>query len=141
MKDRLDVITAYKGIAIMMVIMVHSAIRFDIPNSLSFITRFGQMGCQIFFVMSGFSLMLSCDRHEYSLKEFYKKRFWSIAIGYWLTIAIYALLAFGSLHFFGFNLLGTSIKGSDYLPNTCLLQGVFPSSANNQTIRGGILVL
>lgn len=48
MKDRLDVITAYKGIAIMMVIMVHSYIRFDIPNSLSFITRFGQMGCQIF---------------------------------------------------------------------------------------------
>jgi peptidoglycan/LPS O-acetylase OafA/YrhL len=68
MKDRLDAITAYKGIAIMMVIMVHSAIRFDIPNSLSFITRFGQMGCQIFFVISGFSLMLSFDRHQYSLK-------------------------------------------------------------------------
>lgn len=120
-----------------MVIMVHSYIRFDIPNSLSFITRFGQMGCQIFYVISGFSLMLSCDRHQYGLKEFYKKRFWSIAIGYWLTIAIYALLAFGSLNFFGSNLLGTSIKGLDYLVNICLLQGVFPSSANNQTIRGG----
>lgn len=47
MKDRLDVITTYKPIAIMMVIMVHSAIRFDISNSLSFITRFGQMGFQI----------------------------------------------------------------------------------------------
>ena len=42
----------FKGVAIINIIIVHSAQIYNLPDFVKSITNFGQMGCQMFFLMS-----------------------------------------------------------------------------------------
>ena len=53
---RSSAIDLIRGIAIWMVFLNHLGQAFDVPFE---ITRFGQMGCQMFFVVSGFTCCYS----------------------------------------------------------------------------------
>ncbi|WP_182310820.1 acyltransferase family protein [Mediterraneibacter gnavus] len=58
-----------KGIAILMVIIVHTSQRVIMSQWYANIAMLGQLGCQMFFVISGFSL-LSSFVHNHSWGSF-----------------------------------------------------------------------
>ena len=88
MAARNRVIDLYKGIAIIMVILVHSTQRFANLSNVFQIFNVGQFGCQIFFVLSGYLSMKSCEQDK---NRFYRKKFCAIAPGYYLLILITAV--------------------------------------------------
>ncbi len=91
-KELIPNVTFFKGIAIFMVLFVHSTQRFALPVWLKMVGGFGQMGCQIFFVLSAFTLCLSFDRKQTKYFEFLKKRASKFAVPYWTMLAVYAII-------------------------------------------------
>lgn len=69
MKKRNPLVDIFKGIAIIMVILVHSAQTFELPGGINYIPRFGQMGCQIFFLLSSFTMAYNLGGVNYSYKK------------------------------------------------------------------------
>lgn len=69
MKQRDSLVDIFKGIAIMMVVLVHSAQTFDLPKEVAYIPKLGQMGCQIFYLLSSFTLIYSFRGVNYSLQK------------------------------------------------------------------------
>ena len=98
------------------------------------------MGCQMFFVLSGYTIALSYEKNSPSLMSFYKKRWLSLAPGYWLSILLSIILSLSTVFISGSNLLGTSLKSSDIIINVLLLNGLVPTEANNMVFRGGWFV-
>ena len=120
-----------KGIAICMVILVHSqqkisGIHFQILD-------FGQMGCQIFFVLSGYTTAMSLKKKK---DGFFLRRYISIAPGYYFMLLI--------THGINFLLqrwdltIGFAQNSSlvSLVINVFLLQGLFPF-CNNNVMAGG----
>ena len=64
---RNPLVDIFKGIAIMMVILVHSAQTFGLPEGVNYIPKLGQLGCQIFFLLSSFTIIYSFRGVNYSL--------------------------------------------------------------------------
>lgn len=135
---KLEAITFLKGLAMLSVILTHSHQMFELPMYLQLIPRFGQMGCQGFFVLSCFCLCQSYENKCYDLLSFYEKRFKSISIGYWLTILLSITLALFSIHFIGDNIFNTSVKSVDIFENLIFIHGLIPlGGGNNNVVRGG----
>ncbi len=130
----------FKGIAIFMVFVVHYTQPFYLTNLERAIPRLGQMGCQIFFVISGYTLCLSLERKPVDLKRFMCRRLSKIAPGYWTMIIVYFILGTMSLSIFENNIFGTSRDGKDIVINFLLLNGIFSGNANNKVVRGGWFV-
>ena len=53
-KERIEYFAVLRGIAILMIILTHIHQVFDLPAFVRVVPRLGQLGCQIFFVISGF---------------------------------------------------------------------------------------
>ena len=139
--NRINAISFYKGVAIMLVIMIHVSQRFCLVEPFSSITKFGDLGCQIFFTISAFCLCLSFENRQESYMDYLKRRIIRIAPGYWLTIVLSVSLALGSLLALGKNVLGVSLKPLDIAANVVLVNGLCPpQSANNHVVRGGWFV-
>ena len=47
--QKILLVDLFKGVAIIMIIIVHSAQIYNLPDFVKSITNFGQMGCQMFF--------------------------------------------------------------------------------------------
>lgn len=130
-----------KGLAMIMVILVHYNQSFSSNIKLF---RFGQMGCQIFFVMSGlgisFSLSKRFDSNNWGRKEllsYYKSRVEKIAPAYYFMIVAVFLINTILLHFFNHSLLfGTNRSIFGILCNVFFVHGLIPS-ANNNVVAGG----
>lgn len=128
------ILDAFKGIAILLVVATHTSQMYELPVFLKRICEFGQMGCQLFLVISGFNLMNSWIKKNISVSKFYINRWLSLAPGYWITI----------LFFFSLNILRSFVgkgmpissfaKGS--LVNLFLLNGFIPKY-NNNIVPGG----
>ena len=54
-KKSIDSIDFFKGVAILLVVLVHSIQRFSVPYWVTVVPSIGQLGCQVFFVLSSFS--------------------------------------------------------------------------------------
>lgn len=97
-KKNLNYIDSLRGVAILMVVWVHttSGIQ-NLSPRLKSIGLYGQMGVQLFFLASAYTLCLSLDAY-YNKKNwliiFYLKRFFRIAPLYYLAIGIYFLNAY-----------------------------------------------
>ena len=138
--QRLKSIDIIKGIAIVMIVLVHFNRLFSTNIT---VMRFGQMGCQMFFVVSGFGVAQSFERKfaSFSFRKatfsFYESRIKSIAPAYHLMMVIVYLvntvaIAFtGSALDFGYNRDPLAI-----LCNVFFLHGLVPS-ANNNVMFGG----
>ena len=139
-KQRWKTIDILKGFAMLMVILHHYNQKFTCNISLF---HFFQMGCQIFFVMSGFGVSFSLskkfDKHfEFSeLMPFYQSRYRRIAPSYYFMIVVVFLV--NSI------LLGLKIRPMAFGSNRSLfgiacnvlfIHGLVPS-ANNNVIPGG----
>lgn len=111
---KLEYLNALKGIAILGVILVHSPILFEgISPYIQFATQPGKLGCQLFFLLSGYLMVYSWTR-AYNPDNFFnsylifiKKRFVSIAPIYILAVLFYQL----------FSLFVTKIVGVEFFYN------------------------
>ena len=134
-KTRYTSIDIIKGIAICMVIAVHSGQRINnLPHLFDFL-MFGQMGCQLFFVASGFTSAMSlCKCKDKAL--FWRKRFSSIAPGFYLMILVTHLLNLILSRWsisIGF---ANNMDPVAVILNMVFLQGIFPF-CNNNVMAGG----
>lgn len=98
---QLNNISFLKGIAILGVVFVHSAVCIeDIDIYLRQVTRVGQFGCQLFFLLSGYLMMCSWNRLNNNLSfigktyVFYRKRIIAILPVYATVVLFYQALSF-----------------------------------------------
>jgi exopolysaccharide production protein ExoZ len=90
---RLGYIDALRGYAILGVIVVHVAQcvpRLEWP--LSLVASQGARGVQLFFVVSGLTLMLSWHARNDGIAAFYVRRVFRIVPMFWLAIALFVSL-------------------------------------------------
>ncbi|HCN8108196.1 acyltransferase family protein [Escherichia coli] len=139
--NKLGYIDATRGIAILMVIMVHTSQLVDgLPGLVGSVASFGQMGVQLFFVASALTLCMSHSRRSGESNptiKYFIRRFFRIAPLYYC----------GIIGFFVLNYVGTKYLGAPYmhegqysainiLSNIFMLHGLIPS-ANNTIVPGG----
>src|SRR5690348_13706360 len=89
---KFDYIDAMRGIAILLVILVHSAFDLAIKGPAGRIGAMGQFGVQMFFVASALTLCLSWEARRdepHPMKSFLIRRFFRIAPMYYFGIAFY----------------------------------------------------
>lgn len=138
---KLQHIDTARGIAILMVIMVHSSLHFVAFEWLSlFFVRYGQMGVQLFFVVSAFTLCLSADRRsdeKRPIVNYAIRRYFRIAPAYYMGILIYLCVDL-IFYFKATGELGTSqyYTPVNILANATFIHGFVPT-ANNTIVPGG----
>lgn len=137
-KNYLDVVRAF---AAFLVVVVHTQQHFPAPNRvIEIAASMGQLGVQLFFVLSAFLIFESLDRLNRkggSLVEFFAHRFLRVAPLYYVAIAVF-VVAFG--------LIFPAMGWSEHAPesytaenigfNLLFLHGIVPA-ANNTIVGGG----
>lgn len=132
-----------RGIAILMVIVTHADIYIKGLNQhVQTFVDYCQMGVQLFFIVSAYTLCISMDRRNNgseNLTTFYLRRYFRIAPLYYLGILLY-FLYYSILQPY---ILGESpIMAPHYtfknvLSNIFLLNDFVPGPANNGIVPGG----
>jgi peptidoglycan/LPS O-acetylase OafA/YrhL len=130
---KIEYLDSLRGIAILMVILVHtSQIVKDLPSSIRMFADYCQMGVQLFFVLSAFTLCLSMERRKNetnSIRNFYIRRFFRIAPLYYFAILFYLIyktaMGFSTDYFTMENVLS----------NVFFIQGFY--TASNNVVPGG----
>lgn len=133
--DKLSYIDVLRGIAVLLVISVHHGLVFRELALIQSVSGFGQMGVQLFFVASAYTLCLSASRRAEPARNFYLRRFFRIAPLYYFAIVLYAIVAYMQASFGGVD------RTNDYsllniASNILFLHGLVPS-ANNSIVPGG----
>ncbi|WP_278551582.1 acyltransferase family protein [Elizabethkingia bruuniana] len=123
---KLSYLNSARGIAILMVIIVHVSTLYNGKLMHSFLKIFfyyGQMGVQLFFVASAFTLCLSWDnrKSDNNLISFYIRRYFRIFPIFYLGILFYFIL-----NFYLKSVDNYSVK--NILANIFLLHGMVPSA-------------
>lgn len=133
-------IDVLRGIAILGVIAIHASEYVKgLWPPVEFLFAFGEMGVQLFFVVSAITLFLStakrAERHPWL--SFYIRRYFRIAPLFYLGIAFYALFSIPFNYLHG---QGSHIDAAYNLPNIAanifLVHG-FYAPANNNVVPGG----
>ena len=139
--EKLEYIDSARGIAILMVILVHTSLSLPkLPPWAKEMASYGQLGVQLFFVISAFTLCLSSERRQeesHATSNYLIRRFFRIAPLYY----------FGILWYFFYLSLQRSLKKGAFriadgytlpnmLANFSLLHGFYPP-ANNSIVPGG----
>ncbi len=138
---KLKFIDTTRGIAILMVILVHTSQQInDIDLISSIVAGYGQMGVQLFFIVSAYTLCLSSyrrDKESLPLIKFGIRRYFRIAPAYYLALLIYLLISIiiSKFHEGEFN-LPDKYTFENVLTNIFLLHGFYPP-ANNNIVPGG----
>jgi len=130
-----------RGIAILMVILVHTSQKVhNLTPFIASLAQYGQMGVQLFFVASAYTLCISIERHSeesVGVLSFYLRRLFRIAPLYYFAILLYflvhvsrQLLAFGKI----ITVVPYSLE--NVIANITFMHGLIPS-ANNNIVPGG----
>ncbi|MGY6648833.1 acyltransferase family protein [Wenyingzhuangia sp. IMCC45574] len=92
---KLRYIDALRGIAVLLVIMVHSFQTFELNKSLELFFDMGAKGVQLFFVASAFTLFLSINHRKKTelnyVRNFFIRRFFRIAPMYYLGVLYFTI--------------------------------------------------
>jgi peptidoglycan/LPS O-acetylase OafA/YrhL len=132
-KQKLQFVDALRGIAILLVILVHSSQRLGWVGRSKGIADLGQFGVQLFFVTSAYTLARSwINRGDAPrrVSSFYIRRFFRIAPLYYIGIAIYFAVAC----FQGTEAIYTP---GNVVANLIFVHGFVPTPANNKIVPGG----
>lgn len=130
-----------RGIAVLMVVLVHTAQGVQgLSTGVDSIAKYGQMGIQLFFVVSAYTLCLSFHRRQdepLRTMSFYIRRIFRIAPLYYTGILVY----FGLYIYEMYHLTGEIASVGPYTPfnvfaNVFFLHGLVPQ-ANNNIVPGG----
>ncbi|MDD5389302.1 MAG: acyltransferase [Gallionellaceae bacterium] len=133
-------IDAMRGMAILMVILVHTSQ--SIADKTSFVANaaLGQFGVQLFFVASALTLCMSYEQRlndKHRLVSFFLRRWFRIAPLYFIGILLYFLIsAYRELYLGLFYDFFQNYSLFNILSNIFLLHGLIPS-ANNNVVPGG----
>ena len=123
-----------RGLAILMVIAVHTHQVVPGTSVYAGVAMYGQMGVQLFFVASAFTL---CNSYAYDAGKphrkaiFWLRRYFRIAPGYYFGIIFYVIVGMV------FGLLRESHSLTNIVLNILLVNGLSPTSANNDVVPGG----
>lgn len=127
--DRFPFIDSVRAIAIFLVIFVHTAQKFSNLSAIKYFAYWSQMGVQLFFLASAFTLCLSLERareKDEPIGYFFIRRYFRIAPGYYFGILFYLLVNIITL---GINsspkIMPSYFVPMNILPNVFLLQGFF----------------
>ena len=134
--SKFEFIDSLRGVAILLVILVHvSQLISQPPIYLSYLGM-GQLGVQLFFVLSTFTLCISAARRDESPKYFVIRRFFRIAPMYYFGIifyySIYSIIEFLGIHTAAFD----KYTISSILLNFAFLHTFFIDSQNS-VVPGG----
>lgn len=135
---RSPTVSFLRGLAIIGVVLVHTTLRFEgMAAILRSMLSFGQMGCQIFFLLSAYCLCLSNTGKGISLFTFYKRRFLSMAPAYWSAIIIGFFIYGLAILFLGTPTMKIEPNPVYIVMNAALLHGVLPLYKPMNTIVCG----
>lgn len=79
--NRFGYVDTLRGIAIFLVLSVHTSQFYQLGNELANFARYGQLGVQLFFIASVYTLSISISNVDFNtenLKKFYIRRFFKI---------------------------------------------------------------
>jgi peptidoglycan/LPS O-acetylase OafA/YrhL len=141
MKMKFEFIDSIRGVAILMVILVHVALSVKTESPVvRNLAAYGQMGVQLFFVASAYTLTHSWLKRldePNRLRNFAIRRFFRIAPVYYLGIALYCgVSVFENYYMNGTLAPEESYSGINILVNLLFLNGFYPP-ANNTIVPGG----
>lgn len=129
---KLEYIDSLRGIAILLVILVHipfiegigSAMPYFSDTIIKFIGN-GHLGVNLFFVVSAYTLMLSHQKRQYEAhasRNFFIRRFFRIAPMYYLAIIYFTFSSY-----LGFDLANCeNIPKKELFTNIFFINGFFP---------------
>lgn len=127
-----EYIDSLRGIAILLVILVHVQFIQGISLSMSYfpmvVSSFienGRLGVQLFFIVSAFTLMMSHQRRQnedHATRNFFIRRFFRIAPMYYLAIVYFTFANFTGFE----NPDWSSIPKKELLLNVFFINGFFP---------------
>lgn len=133
MKKRIESIDALRGIAALAVVLRHYttifSIDYDVPNDFNFEFKYGYLGVELFFLISGFVIFMTIEKVKTS-KEFVVKRFVRLYPTYWLALFITAIV----ILFFGLPKMHFTVK--DFFLNLTMIQDVVNPILKTKHIDG-----
>jgi len=134
-------IDSIRGIAILLVILVHTSQSLVLPDGwLKNFSSYGQMGVQLFFVASAYTLCLSFSTRKsekMAIAKFYVRRLFRIAPVYYLGIIGYFIFRFILNYLkFGQFIVPEQYSLLNIMANVIFINGVY-SPANNNIVPGG----
>jgi len=136
---KLAYVDASRGIAILLVILVHTAYRVPgLDGAFMALVEFGQWGVQLFFVVSAFTLCASQHaRYEgrVTVGYFYLRRFFRIAPLYYFGILLY-FVVFQALAPRPQDLMLGPYTAGNVAANLAFVHGLVPWAQNN-IVPGG----
>lgn len=129
----LPYIDALRGYAILMVIATHVAISAPmLSGAMRALVDQGQRGVQLFFVVSGFTLISSWRRRHDGAWRFYIRRFFRIAPMFWLAILFFMLFSGWDPRYWA----PDGITSSQVFLTSIFMHGWHPASFNS-VVEGG----
>lgn len=130
-------IDCLRGIAIMLVVLVHCSLHFDTTNlPAKLITFFenGRFGVSLFFIISSYTLMLSLHSRKdesKSIRNFYIRRFFRIAPVFYLAIVYYSFEQFLGFDVENLKYTISTFPFSNLILSIFFVNGFHPSSINS----------
>jgi peptidoglycan/LPS O-acetylase OafA/YrhL len=130
-----------RGIAVLMVVLVHTAQMIPNLSPIADVSAtYGQMGVQLFFVASAYTICLSFDRRQdepIRVTSFYLRRFFRIAPLYYCGIVVYFVAHLcKQLYSIDGVVSAAPYTFWNVLLNVSFLHGLVPA-ANNNIVPGG----
>lgn len=140
-ENKMAFIDEIRGIAILLVVLVHVAQRINISSDvLNFFCRYGQTGVQLFFVASAYTLCASAENRageSRGLLKYFLRRFFRIAPIYYIGIFFYCILSAFESYAKNKNFaISDQYSLENILVNIFFLHSFFPE-ANNNIVPGG----
>lgn len=121
-----------RGIAIMAVLMVHSSMGMGLPSPLRNLTFYGVRGVQLFFIVSGLTLLQAHSDRPLDLLNFAARRFFRIAPMFYLGAVIYLAVGAWTAMQSG----SRNVGSLDILATILFLHGWLPGSID-KVVPGG----
>lgn len=140
MDKKLDYIDIARGMAILMVMLVHTSQPVNgVSQLVGDVARYGQMGVQLFFVASAYTLCFSRVKRaeeKRPLISFWIRRFFRIAPLYYVAMIAY-FLAESNMHILALIKMPYSQYNFETIVANVLFLHGFVQSANNNVVPGG----
>lgn len=138
---KLKYIDSIRGIAILMVVLVHtSAVVIGLNPITKLIASYGQMGVQLFFIASAYTLCLSAsyrEKENNKLSKYAIRRIFRIAPLYYLGIMVYFILPMIKLIVTNANIIIPSQYSFKNIISNILFVHGFYEPGNNSIVPGG----
>ncbi len=99
MTERNQSLDLLRGVAILLVVLAHcsQSASGTVPGLSSFADKYGELGVQLFFIVSGYTMMLTFgDKVDpAAIRSFYFRRVFRIVPLFWIAIVFYLLITKG----------------------------------------------